>query len=193
MENREEHIEERLAELEERVRLLERAAEYGADEAGGGPDSESARDSDSKPVREPDSEPAGEVFWALNRLKAMADPDRGAVLFTGQVPLPTGENYEWQMAAEAVELLQSDWTEAASSIEALGHPVRLTLLQRVLSGVGDTAALKEDPELGTTGQLYHHLRRLTADGWLRSAGRGRYRVPPERIVPLLTMLMAARR
>lgn len=177
MENREEHIEERLAELEGRVRRLEQAAEHGAEEPEGAEG----------------TEPDGEVFWALNRLKEMADPGRGAVLFTGQVPLPTGENYEWQMAAEATELLQSDWTDIASSIEALGHPVRLGLLQRVLSGGGDTAALKEDPDLGTTGQLYHHLRRLTADGWLRSAGRGRYRVPPERIVPLLTVLMAARR
>ncbi|WP_017626599.1 helix-turn-helix domain-containing protein [Nocardiopsis chromatogenes] len=191
MENREEHIEERLAELEGRVRRLEQAAEHGAEEPEGAEGAEP--DAEERPGGGSGAVPGGEVFWALNRLKEMADPERGAVLFTGQVPLPTGENYEWQMAAEATELLQSDWTDIASSIEALGHPVRLTLLQRVLSGVGDTAALKEDPELGTTGQLYHHLRRLTSDGWLRSAGRGRYRVPPERIVPLLTVLMAARR
>ena len=191
MENHEEHIEERLAELEERVRRLERGAGHGADEPEGTAQAEPA--GEGRPDGRSGTVPDGEVFWALNRLKEMADPDRGGVLFTGQVPLPTGENYEWQMAAEATELLRSDWTEVASSIEALGHPVRLTLLQRVLSGVGETAALKEDPELGTTGQLYHHLRRLTADGWLRSAGRGRYRVPPERIVPLLTVLMAARR
>ncbi|WP_017537461.1 helix-turn-helix transcriptional regulator [Nocardiopsis halophila] len=185
MENREERVDERLAQLEERVGRLER-------------DRNDAGDQRPEPAAERPGEGTGgpegaDVFWALNRIKRMADPERGAVLFTGQVPLPTGERYEWQEAAEAAELIEADWSEVAGAIEALGHPVRLTLLQRVLTGTADTAALKQDPSLGTTGQLYHHLRRLTADGWLRSAGRGRYRVPPERIVPLLVVLMAARR
>jgi hypothetical protein len=41
--------------------------------------------------------------------------------------------------------------------------------------------------------VYHHLRQLTSAGWLRSAARGRYVVPPERVVPLLTVVAAARR
>ncbi len=46
---------------------------------------------------------------------------------------------------------------------------------------------------GTSGQLYHHLRQLVAAGWLRTAGRGRYEVPPARVVPLLVVLAACQR
>jgi hypothetical protein len=69
--------------------------------------------------------------------------------------------------------------------------VRLRLLRRVLGGARSTAELADDKELGTTGQLYHHLRQLAATGWLRSTGRGRYAVPGERVVPLLVILTAA--
>ena len=41
--------------------------------------------------------------------------------------------------------------------------------------------------------IYHHLRTLTAAGWLQSTGRGRYEVPVVRIVPLLVLILAARR
>ncbi len=45
----------------------------------------------------------------------------------------------------------------------------------------------------TTGQIYHHLRLLTAAGWLHTTGRGRYEVPGTRVVPLLVVLTAAAR
>ena len=76
---------------------------------------------------------------------------------------------------------------------ALGHPVRLLLLRQVLSGAGTVAELQERVELGTSGQLYHHLRQLVGARWLQVAARGRYAVPPERVVPLLVVLAAARR
>lgn len=47
-------------------------------------------------------------------------------------------------------------------------------------------------DIGYTGQLHHHLRQLVAAGWLQSAGRGRYRVPAQRVVPLLAIVAAAR-
>lgn len=163
-------LQQRMVELEERVARLEERAT---------PDPEAAPGQESR-------------FWALNRLKDHLD-ERGGVLFTGVTPLPTGETYEWQEGVPAAELLDHDWSEISEALEALGHPVRLLLLQRVLHGVTTTADLKNDPALGTTGQLYHHLRRLVAAGWLRTEGRGHYRVPPERVVPLFTALLAARR
>ncbi|WP_046470765.1 hypothetical protein [Allosalinactinospora lopnorensis] len=172
MERPDDELRRRLADLEERVARLESApAQEAAPTAGDDPES---------------------VYWALNRLKSLAGDGGGAVLFTGVTPLPTGEKYEWQEAGTAADLLDSDWTEVSGALEALGHPVRLLLLQRVLSGVTAAADLKEDPALGTTGQLYHHLRRLVAAGWLQTAGRGHYRVPPTRVVPLFIVLLAAR-
>lgn len=175
-------LEQRVAELERRLTALER------------PDRESPRLGDGD-------------FWALSGLKqqlagvgeAAAD---GGVLFTGAVRLPTGEQYEWQYGALTGALLEEEGTgdeerpddasAAADSLAALGHPVRLRLLREILGGRRTAAELAALDAVGTTGQIYHHLRQLTGAGWLHTAGRGRYEVPAARVVPLLVVLAAAR-
>ena len=133
----------------------------------------------------------GETFWALNGMKErFADP--GAVLFTGTVRLPSGEGYEWQEGRSAADLFDDDWTQAADTLSAIAHPVRLLLLREIVHGARSTAELRDNERLGTTGQLYHHLRRLVAAGWLRATARGEYAVPGPRVVPLLTILAATR-
>ncbi|MFF2849520.1 ArsR/SmtB family transcription factor [Streptomyces sp. NPDC058001] len=138
-------------------------------------------------------------FWALNGFKAQladAGAGDGGVLFTGAVRLPTGEWYEWQHGALAAPLFadgpDGDWSDAAESLAALGHPVRLRLLREILGGRRTAAELTELEGLGTTGQIYHHLRQLTGAGWLHTTSRGRYEVPGTRVVPLLVALTAAR-
>jgi len=163
----------RVAELERRLARVEAAQGRVADDA-------------------PGQQRAADRFWALDGLKAQAG-EPGAVLFTGFVRLPGGEHYEWQQAHLVDTLLAGDWAECAAALNALAHPVRLLLLHEILLGVRTTAGLSEHERLGTSGQLYHHLRQLVAAGWLRSTARGQYSVPPERIVPLLTVLAAARR
>lgn len=155
-------FDERLAALEERVSALE---------------------------GQPKPAPMG-AFWALEGVKDRM-PD-GAVLFAGAVPLPTGHHYEWQQGETVENLLGADWSELSASFAALGHPVRLLLLRLVLTGVQTTAELQEHEALGTTGQLYHHLRQLVAAGWLHLTGRGHYSVPGAKVVPLLTVLTAVR-
>lgn len=135
----------------------------------------------------------GEVFWALEGLKRRLPDAAGAVLYTGVVEAAEGERYEWQYAATTADLMTTDWSEAASTMSALAHPVRLLLLREVLGGRHAVAELSEVEGLGTSGQLYHHLRQLVGAGWLRTNGRGQYIVPPERVVPLLVTLTAARR
>ncbi|MDG4860046.1 helix-turn-helix domain-containing protein [Streptomyces sp. T-3] len=162
-------LEERVAELERRMAALE----------GAGP---------TAPV------PSEGGLWALEGLKAQLAALKaadGGVLFTGAVRLPTQERYEWQYGSLTEGLLDRDWSEAADSFAALGHPVRLRLLREILGGRRTAAALAELEETGTTGQIYHHLRQLTGAGWLHTTGRGRYEVPAGRVVPLLVMLSAA--
>ena len=96
----------------------------------------------------------------------------------------------WQWGADAESLRESDWSSAAGVLDALAHPVRLRLLQRVLNGTASTADLALDDALGTTGQLHHHLRALVAAGWLQSVGRGTWAVPAPRVVPLLVVVSA---
>jgi len=135
-----------------------------------------------------------DIYWALTGLRDRLDEDSsGAVLYTGSVDLPTGEHFDWQYGSPVDDLLDADWSQWAGTLGALGHPVRLQLLRRVLAGTRKAAELAADASLGTTGQLYHHLRQLVSAGWLHSATRGHYAVPGERVVPLLVILSGAHR
>ena len=164
---------ERLRHLEDRVAALEEQARAHPAPAG-------------------EAVPDAEKFWALAGLKERSG-GAGAVLFTGAVTLPTEERVEWQQGFEAESLLGTDWSDLSDVLGSLAHPVRLAVLRAVLDGVRTVADLGGLEGLGTSGQLYHHLRQLVASGWLRSTGRGRYDVPAVRVVPLLVILAAAQR
>lgn len=162
---------ERVAELEQRVAALEGEAA-------------------------PPGEPTQGQLWALHRLQeefAAADTPDGGVLFTGSVRLPTREEYAWQVQYSTEEMLSEDWTVSAEVLSALGSPVRLRLLQEILNGRRTAAELSGLDGVGTSGQIYHHLRQLAAVGWLQTAGRGRFEVPAQRVVPLLIALASTRR
>lgn len=165
----------RLAEVERRLARLEARDAAGAGEPSG---------------REPASPATGDRFWALDALRRIA-PHDGGVLFTGTVETADGRA-EWQYGRTTGDLLERDWAEHAGTLAALGHPVRLALLHAVLTGTRTVAELTARKDTGTTGQVYHHLRQLVAVGWLRHAS-GRYQVPAERVVPLLTVLAATER
>ncbi len=64
----------------------------------------------------------------------------------------------------------------AEVLAALGHPVRLALVRRLLGGPATAAELQEAGELSSTGQVYHHLRALTAARVVEQDGRS-FRVP----------------
>ena len=136
---------------------------------------------------------AGDTFWALDGLRRRLPAGAGAVVFAGVMPLPGGGEYLWQYGRTTADLLPADWAERSQAIAALGHPVRLLLAQMVLSGARSAADLQADPRLGTSGQLYHHLRQLVTAGWLHQTARGSYEVPAARVIPLLVMLTAAER
>jgi hypothetical protein len=133
-----------------------------------------------------------DTFWALEGLRARA-ADPGAVLITGAVTLPDGRAAQWQEAAATEPLLARDWAESAGVFAALGNPVRLRLLRRVLDGACTAQQLTDIDGIGTTGQVYHHVRQLVSAGWLRSTGAGHYEVPVGRVVPLLTSIVGADR
>jgi hypothetical protein len=160
-------LEARLAAVEERLAALE-----------------------SRPRRAPVSVVADdEELWVLAGLQERVGDD-GTVVYAGTVELPGGERYVWQQAAQVATLLETDPDDLVPAIAALGHRVRLMLVQAVLAGRRTVAELEALESLGTTGQLYHHLRQLVAAGWLQNAGRGRYAVPGDRVVALLVVLTA---
>lgn len=139
-----------------------------------------------------------DTFWALEGLKARTDDradgddssNTSEVMLVGAVTTADGP-VEWQEGRGASALLDTDWSDQAASFAALGHPVRLELLRHILNGTHRTADLAALSDLGTTGQLHHHLRQLVAVGWVRQAGRGAYEIPTARVVPLLACLAGA--
>ncbi len=162
-------LEQRLAAIEARLAALEPAA---------------------PPVGQPAAASADARFAVLDTLRAQAPPG-GAVVFAGSVQTPDGRQLDWQWGQPASGLAGRDWSVASAALSALAHPVRLQLLQAIYAGNGRKAELETLPGLGTSGQLYHHLRELDRAGWVRSPRRGEYEVPADRVVPLLVLLSAA--
>lgn len=160
------------AELAARIERLERRL-----------DGEAA--ADDGPIS-PDGQPR---FWLLDELRRRTG---GSALIYGGLARVEAGPVAWQVGHDPDALLEVDWVDLAPRIAALGHPVRLRILQLVLRGTATTAAeLARTEGLGTTGQVYHHLRQLIAAGWLRAGPRGAHEVPVERVVPMLIILAAA--
>lgn len=168
----------RVADLERRVAELEGARSAPEESESVAPEAAMAGVLDS------------ERFWALIGLQERIGAG-SAVLFAGSVRLPGEKSNVWQQGADAAELLHAEWDQAAAALGALGHPIRLRLIQTVLNGATTTAEIGATEGFGTTGQLYHHIRQLVAAGWLAPTGRGRYEVPAGRVVPLLVAIAAA--
>lgn len=187
----------RIAELEARMARLERddrsadgedagpAPEAGAVAGADTEDAPSTTAASSTPARSTEDDP----YWVLTGL-ADRYPDDDVVLYGGTMSTGGGD-YRWQYGLPTQTVLEGDFADAAPALSALSHPVRLALLQAVLTGTHATADLAALPGLGTSGQVYHHLNQLSAAGWLRSPRRGRWEVPGERTIPLLALVMAA--
>ncbi|WP_433629981.1 ArsR/SmtB family transcription factor [Nocardia sp. CA-120079] len=139
---------------------------------------------------------AAQGGWALRRLHeefANADLRNGGVMFAGSGALPSTEQFDWQVQFSTDDIVGYDWDDAAECLAALGSPVRLRILREILRGSRTAAELTELGEVGTSGEIYHHLRQLAATGWLHTVGHGHFEVPPNRVVPLLVALATARR
>jgi DNA-binding transcriptional ArsR family regulator len=135
-----------------------------------------------------------EKYWAIHHLLQLDGPHPkrgGSVVYAGAVTLPNGGHFRWQRKANTSDILKSDWQSLDRVLSGLAHPIRLKLLKAVVEGKSTKSELEDLDGIGTTGQLYHHLKALEQGGWLRSLERGVYAVPGERVVPLLAILAAA--
>ncbi|MCM1010985.1 MULTISPECIES: winged helix-turn-helix domain-containing protein [unclassified Brevibacterium] len=133
--------------------------------------------------------PDDDTFWVLNGLVERLG-DGGGVTYAGQVTPPgTDSPVAWQMGLTATGFDEIDFAQAAPALSAFSHPVRLALLQAIHSGATTVAELSADDRFGTTGQIYHHLKALAAAGWLENFPRGHWRVPAQKVIPLLTLIL----
>jgi DNA-binding transcriptional ArsR family regulator len=138
----------------------------------------------------PNPTPRKADFWAINYLEKHA-AESGGIVYAGTVNVEGIGNYAWQIGLPTDKVLQQSWSEASSSLGALAHPIRLELLKMILQGKRTTQELQDLEGLGTTGQLYHHLKELQSAGWLKAESRGTYKVVAERVIPLMAIVLAA--
>ena len=114
--------------------------------------------------------------------------DAGTVRYAGTVRL-AGE-VRWTIELGAQDVLALPPAAVVRVLAALGHPVRLALVRRLLTGPATAAELQESVGGTSAGQVYHHLSTLAAAGVAEAVGGGRHRVPPTAVVPVLVALLA---
>lgn len=132
-------------------------------------------------------------WWLLEHLAARPHEREGVggtVAYGGTTSTPGVGEVAWQAEHYVADLLEIDVGPAAPVFAALGHPVRLEILRRLLLGARTLADLQQIPGTGTTGQIHHHLRELRSAG-LVVAARNDFSVVAERVVPVLVALAAA--
>lgn len=183
-------LEDRMDRMEQRLdALLARwdaaAGQTAGDQGDSGDQGAAANQTDSSDPADPTT---SDRFWALSALKSHL-PAPGGVVYAGAVDLPIG-HVEYQWGRPTDPLLRADWADRAERVASLGHPLRLSLLQKLLEGERTVAQLVDELDLASTGVAYHHLHQLQGAGWVTSPSRGTWAVPPTRVVPLLAIITA---
>ncbi|MBD0382088.1 ATP-binding protein [Paenibacillus sedimenti] len=118
--------------------------------------------------------------------------ESGGLFYSGQYRSERSD-YRWEPQERRVsQLLQVDGDKVAKILAALGHKQRLDILRSVLQEPLTGPELVERLNMGTTGQLYHHMKALLgADLLVQEERGGAYSLPGRRALPLLLLLAAA--
>lgn len=172
----------RLDALERRVRHLERLLEM-PDHLG----TSETRDSGGTREAATEIEPPASGTYALLDTLERTTPDAAAIV--GSISTDDGP-IQWQYTLGRAALSDADWSNRAEALAALGNPARLGILQALVPGQRRVSDLVDELGFDSLGQLNHHVRVLTAAGWVESSGRGLIRLPPTRVVPLLAVIVA---
>ncbi|APT84833.1 hypothetical protein CAQU_06860 [Corynebacterium aquilae DSM 44791] len=125
------------------------------------------------------------TFWLLDGIEKHHQQD--SVIYGG-----IDGTIRWQMGATIDSLEAADWSQNAETIAALGHPVRLQVLHMISQGITTVRELADNSTLGTTGQIYHHIKQLRAAGWLTAGDNHNWVIPAARRIPLLVILSATK-
>jgi len=114
----------------------------------------------------------------------------GYVYYTGQYQ-SNGQLLRWEPKERQLEQLLTISSEKISKIlSALGSKPRLDIIMSILTNPLTGSEIVEKLSLGTTGQLYHHLKALQGADLLTQDKRSRYSLPDHRKLPLLLLLSA---
>ena len=118
--------------------------------------------------------------------------DTGVIFYSGHYH-ENEMQYRWEPQERKVsQLLELDGDKTAKILAALGHKQRLDILRSVLKEPLTGTELVERLNMGTTGQLYHHIKALLgADLLIQEERGGKYSLAGRRALPVLLLLAAA--
>ncbi len=104
----------------------------------------------------------------------------------------SGRDIRWGLQEQRMQqLLSQNVEKMAKVLSAMGNKQRLEILRTVLKEPLTGAELVERLSMGTTGQLYHHLKALLGADLLIQEQGGKYAIPPQRVLPFLLLLAAS--
>lgn len=113
----------------------------------------------------------------------------GVVTYRGEVHLHG--NVNWDIGYSPDGILEFSTGRTAEVLAALGHPIRIQIVRRLLRGPANASDLQDAVGLGSTGQVYHHLKALGSANIVEQHSRGEYRIGAKKVVPLLVSMLAA--
>ncbi|MCR2805887.1 ATP-binding protein [Paenibacillus soyae] len=118
--------------------------------------------------------------------------DSGALFFSGHLQ-GMDRHYRWEPQERSIpQLLNLDSDKVAKILSALGHKQRIDMLKTILQEPMAGTDLVSRLNMGTTGQLYHHIKALQGADLLSQEERGgSYALPAHRTLPFLLLLAAA--
>lgn len=119
----------------------------------------------------------------------VAESTGGVVAYQGEVHLHG--DVSWRIGYSPDAVLELSVARTTEVFAALGHPVRVQIVRALLRGPANAADLQEAAGLGSTGQVYHHLKALVSANVVEQHSRGDYRIGAEKVVPLLVSMLAA--
>ncbi|NHN28577.1 ArsR family transcriptional regulator [Paenibacillus sp. S3N08] len=135
---------------------------------------------------------ASKKAFVMDDLTPDKEQNEGNIYYSGQYR--NGHiKYKWDAKEQPIRgLLNLDGEKMAKILSALGNKQRLDILRSVIKGPVAGTELVEKLNMGTTGQLYHHIKALMgADLLVQEERGGSYSLPSHRVLPVLLLLAAS--
>ena len=117
-------------------------------------------------------------------------PEHGRVVYSGIGPWQD-RSVVWQMERTWTDVLDVDPDAIARVLAALASPIRIRIVEALMSGPAGTGEIAARVDTGTSGQLFHHLKELLAIGIVHQPQRGVYELRPQHALPFLAIASAS--
>jgi DNA-binding transcriptional ArsR family regulator len=116
---------------------------------------------------------------------------QGTLRYAGSIQI--GERpFRFQQTLTVASIFEAEPSLMASIFAALSSPHRVIILRTLCERACTAQQLQEVLGMGSSGQLYHHLKELMAAGLIAQRERSSaYTIDPAKVIPICAALMVA--